>query len=106
MVYYLYAIYHSLGNSVCAVSAQELVEKRFIQCEVPLMILAFVLDPKYIHIVEGFLEWQETQNSMFSIKYLAQAAQAYYVKVSTFFHLMFILLTLLSYFFGSTTPCL
>ena len=81
VVYYLYAIYHSLGNSVCAVSAQELVEKRFIQCEVPLMILAFVLDPKYIHIVEGFLEWQETQNSMFSIKYLAQAAQAYYVKL-------------------------
>ena len=76
MVYYLYSIYHSLGYSVCAVSSQELVDNWFLQCEVPLMILDFVLDPKYMNIVEQFLEWQETQNSMFSIRYLAQAAQA------------------------------
>ena len=79
MVYYLYAIYHSLRDST---SAKELVEKRFLQCEVPLMLLTFVLDPKYIFIVERFLEWQEKNDLLFKIGYLAQATQAYYVKVS------------------------
>ena len=79
MVYYLYAIYHSLRDST---SARELVEKGFLKCEMPLMIIAFVFDSKYIFIVELFLKWQEKNDLLFKIGYLAQAAQAYYVKVS------------------------
>uniref|UniRef100_A0A7S4J9G6 DUF659 domain-containing protein n=1 Tax=Odontella aurita TaxID=265563 RepID=A0A7S4J9G6_9STRA len=69
------AIFQALeGNEI----AQEQVERRWRQLEVPIYILAFCLDPKYARYAKPFLIAQNRSRSLFTVDDLSRAAAAYY----------------------------